>query len=94
MREDRAVGTRSDPVLLTKKLSEASVYKNKISIKIPIEILGEKDNSKATKYRNAELELKSTPITMTPSRPNLFMERMESTSRYGQYAKNFNKILD
>ena len=89
MREDRAVGTRSDPVLLTKKLSEASVYKNKISIKIPIEILGEKDNSKATKYRNAELELKSTPITMTPSRKSSQVVK-ENINLYAVEAKEIN----
>lgn len=65
---ERQIGTRQEPVLLAEKLKITSGYKKTIKIKVPIENKGAKDNSKATKFREAELEIKSLPITLTPSR--------------------------
>ena len=67
-KEDRAVGTRENPLRLSKKLSKTNPYTQRIKIKVPIEQEGKKNNRKATKYRDAQLELKSIPITLTPSR--------------------------
>ncbi len=65
---DREVGNRTAPLLLTQKLDQLQPYLNTVKIKVPIEALGKKDNGKATKYREAELEIKSTTITLEPSR--------------------------
>lgn len=89
LRVDRDIGTRSKPLLLTEKLKQTSAYKNKIIIKVPIEKLGEKDNSKATKYRNAELELKSIPITLAASRKQSQVIK-ENINLYAVEAKEIN----
>lgn len=89
LRHDRDVGTRNKPIPLTEKLKQSSAYKNKIIIKVPIEILGAKDNSKSTKYRNAELELKSIPITLAPSRKQSQVIK-ENINLYAVEAKEIN----
>jgi len=67
-RDDRQVGTRSKPELLSEKFARTQVYSRTVKIKVPIEELGKKNNKKSTKYREAFLEIKSTPITLMPSR--------------------------
>lgn len=67
-REDRQIGTRSEPELLSERFAKTQCYKETVKIKVPTEQLGNKNNKKATKYREATLEIKSAPITLTPSR--------------------------
>jgi len=68
IKENRQIGTRSEPLKLTDKLKETNAYKKILRIKVPIEKENQKNNSKGTKYRDARLEIKSTPVTLTPSR--------------------------
>lgn len=90
---DRQVGTRKDPIRLLKKLEDTEGYNKIIKIKVPIESKGDKDNSKATKYREAELEIKSTPITLTPSRKQTQVVK-EQLNLYAVEAKEINPPED
>ena len=67
-RDERQVGTRSAPELLSQKFARTQAYRETVKIKVPIEELGRKNNKKSTKYREAILEIKSTAITLMPSR--------------------------
>jgi hypothetical protein len=67
-REDRQIGTRSIPEKLSERFGKAQRYEKTITIRVPIEEVGKKKNKKAAKYREATLEIKSVPMTLTPSR--------------------------
>ena len=87
--EDRAVGNRENPLSLKSKLANTKPYDQKLKIKIPIELEGNKNNSKATKYRDAELELRSVPITLMPSRKQTQVVK-ENINLFAVEAKEIN----
>lgn len=88
-KEDRAVGTRQMPINLKEKLNKTVPYHPRVIIKVPIEKEGNKDNSKATKYRDAELELKAIPVTLSPSRKQAQVVK-ERIDLYAVEAKEVN----
>lgn len=86
---DRQIGTRKDPIRLIEKLELTQGYKKNIKIKVPIEKKGTKDNSRATMFRDAELEIKSIQVTLTPPRQQTQVVK-EKINLYAVEAKELN----
>jgi hypothetical protein len=65
---DRDIGTRKEPMKLSEKLSQTQAYPEKVNLKAVVKEINKDPSMGGPRLREVMLEVKSTKVTLTPSR--------------------------